>query len=182
MKTGLCPFPGGAELTQGKLILNGSINMHLKAVNRILVIGLSYIGDVLLTTPAVRTLKRAFPRAHLTYMTKAHGRDVLLNNPDIDELLLYDAGILRRVAEQPKYDVVIHYERGGACEPLCFLSGAEYRVGHGQGLKVGHLDLHNVTSDPVLPRDIIDHFLGLTRALGLEDATRETKLFLTPEE
>jgi heptosyltransferase III len=155
--------------------------MRLWAVNRILVIRLRMIGDVLLTTPAVRTLKRAFPRAHLTYITQAHVKDVLLNNPDIDELLLYDAGILRQVAEQPEYDVVINFDGGGKSEAICLASGAKYRVGS-KGVKVGHLDPYNVYSDLVEPRDVIDNFLGLTRALGLEDATRETRLFLTSDE
>ncbi|MFZ0050336.1 MAG: hypothetical protein WAK96_01045, partial [Desulfobaccales bacterium] len=159
--------------------------MHLKAVERILVIWGGALGDVLITTPMVRTLKRAYPRSHLTYIIKARVKDMLVNNPDIDELLLYDGGILSRVARRPKYDLAINLDGRGMTNAICLLSGAKYRVGlpHFQNIRISHLNVYNV-----FPQfsgkvgDIIDHYLGIARALGLKDAIRETTLVLTPEE
>ncbi len=42
------------------------------------------IGDVLMTTPAVRALRKRYPEAHIRYVTL--NPDLLLNNPDIDEI------------------------------------------------------------------------------------------------
>ena len=136
---------------------------------------------MLLTTPAVRTLKMAFPRAHLTYITQAHVKAVLLNNPDIDELLIYDSSILRRVASQLKYDLAINFDGGGKSEAICLVSEAKYRVGY-KHTRVGHLNPYNVYIDEYGAGDIIASFLSYTRALGLKDASRETNLFLTSEE
>ncbi len=52
------------------------------------------IGDVLMTTPFVRALKHKWPKGHITYATDFKYmdgalKDVLLYNPDIDELLQY---------------------------------------------------------------------------------------------
>ena len=163
--------------------------MQLKAVKRILVVGTSAIGDALLATPMVRALKRAYPRSHLTYIIKAHANDVLVNNPDIDELLLYDADILGRLAKRPADDLAINYCEIGIMAPtaahaICLLSGAQYRVGwsHYQDIQIGHLKVYNVYADPDNACDAIDLYLSFTRALGLEDAGRETKLALTSEE
>ena len=155
--------------------------MHLK---RILIAGESAIGDVLLTTPMVRTFKKAYPRAHLTYIIRAHVKDVLVNNPDIDELMPFDADILRRVTMQPAYDLAINFAGDRRTNQICLMSGAKYRGGSSepQDMRIGRINLYNIFPGPYGARDVIDYFLSFARALGLEDATRETKLFFTPEE
>ncbi|MGA2160121.1 MAG: glycosyltransferase family 9 protein [Dehalococcoidia bacterium] len=159
--------------------------MHLTAVKRILVVGTVPIGGALVANPVVRTLKRAYPRSHLTYIIKAHAKDVLVNNPDIDELMLFDADILRRVARQPAYDLAINFESADSkTHAICLLSGAKYRVYiKNQYIQFGHLKAYNVYADADRAGgDAIDFFLSFARALGLKDAGREAKLFLTPEE
>jgi ADP-heptose:LPS heptosyltransferase len=156
--------------------------MNLGQVNRIIVIcRLRTIGDALLATPAVRTLKMAFPRAHLTYVTQEHVKDVLLNNPDIDELLIYDSGTLRRVADQLEYDLAINLGGGRKSANICLVSGAKYRVGP-KHIRVGHPNPYNLYTDDYGAGDIIAHFLSFTKALGLKGASRKTNLFLTSEE
>jgi len=156
--------------------------MKIGQVNRILVIcRLNSIGDMLLTTPAVRTLKMAFPRAHLTYITKDHVKDVLFNNPDIDELLIYDSGTLRRVASQLEYDLAINLFGGTKSGTICLVSGAKYRVGP-KHMRVGHLNAYNAYIDHSGAGDIIAQFLSFTKTLGLKDASRETNLVLTSDE
>ena len=156
--------------------------MKIGEVSRILVISrLHTIGDVLLTTPALRTLKMAFPWAHLTYITKDHLRDVFLNNPDIDELLIYDSNILRRVASQPNYDLAINLYGGYKSGTICLVSGAKYRVGF-KHRKVGHLNPYNVYIDESGAADIIAQYLSFTKTIGIRNVSRETKLFLTSDE
>ncbi len=171
--------------------------MHLQAIKRILVIAHSMIGDVLLATPMVRTLKRAYPGSHLTCIVKGRPKDVLANNPDIDCLMFYDADIIRRVTMQPAYDLAINFEdtgvvplpKLGSTHAICLLSGAQYRVGWSlyHDIRIGQLNVYNVFADrddncEDEEGDAIDFYLRFTRALGLKDAGRETKLVLTPEE
>ena len=56
-------------------------SFDLERVNRILIISLHKIGDVLFTTPAIRALKERFPKAKLTVWVKSRERAVLENNP-----------------------------------------------------------------------------------------------------
>src|SRR3990172_6193157 len=57
---------------------------------RILVIQLRQIGDVLLTTPALRALKKRFPAALISYLAEPLPAKVLEGNPNIDELIIRD--------------------------------------------------------------------------------------------
>lgn len=58
-----------------------------------LLIRLSSIGDVVLTTPVIRSLKRARPEIELHYLTKAAYAPVLEGNPYIDRLHLFSSSL-----------------------------------------------------------------------------------------
>src|SRR5690606_18064857 len=55
-------------------------------VKRILVLRFSSIGDIVLTTPVLRCLKRKYPDAAIHYFTKKNFASLLLPNPYIAEV------------------------------------------------------------------------------------------------
>lgn len=59
-------------------------------IQRILVIDLAFIGDVILATPTLRALKAAFPQARLTMMTVPLTAEVAGMSPAVDEVIVYD--------------------------------------------------------------------------------------------
>src|SRR5690348_2347213 len=60
-------------------------------VKRILCVRLDTLGDVLMTTPAIRALKYSSPRRHITLMTSASGAAVGRLIPEVGDVLVYDA-------------------------------------------------------------------------------------------
>ncbi len=54
---------------------------------RVLVVILRRLGDVLLTTPLIRSLKRAYPQATIDALVFAGTEGVLAGNPDLDEII-----------------------------------------------------------------------------------------------
>ena len=54
---------------------------------RILVITLRRLGDVLLTTPLIRTLKRGLAASSVTALVFRGTEGMLAGNPDVDEVL-----------------------------------------------------------------------------------------------
>ena len=61
-------------------------------VKRVLVVGLSCIGDTLLSTPALYSLRCFLPRAHFTMAANAQVAAMLEGDPLWDEIRLYDRG------------------------------------------------------------------------------------------
>ena len=67
----------------------------IKNTSRILVINTRRIGDVLLATPLIRSLRRALPQAKIDVLVFESTAGVLSANPDIDQILV--------VAERPDW-------------------------------------------------------------------------------
>lgn len=57
---------------------------------RILIIRLSAIGDVLHATSVVHNLRIKYPKAHISWLVSPPADILLKNNPDIDELIIWD--------------------------------------------------------------------------------------------
>ena len=57
---------------------------------KILVINLMHIGDLLLTTPVLRTLRANFPQSHIALLADKKLADLVRLNENLDECLLID--------------------------------------------------------------------------------------------
>lgn len=101
---------------------------------RILVIAARRLGDVLLTTPLVRSLREAWPDAHIDATVLAGNEPAYTANPDIDRILTFpDRGAVwdkvRFFARAlRRYDLAVSTLPGDRASWLAFLS-ARYRVG-----------------------------------------------------
>jgi lipopolysaccharide heptosyltransferase II len=60
-------------------------------VQKVLCIRLDTLGDVLMTTPAIRAIKETLPHSHITLLTSPPGAQSVPFIPEIDDLLIYDA-------------------------------------------------------------------------------------------
>ncbi|MEM6343295.1 MAG: glycosyltransferase family 9 protein [Bacteroidota bacterium] len=57
---------------------------------KVLIIRFSSIGDIVLTSPVIRSLKQAKPEVEIHYLTKPAFKDLLLHNPHISQLHFLD--------------------------------------------------------------------------------------------
>jgi lipopolysaccharide heptosyltransferase II len=58
--------------------------------HKILIIRLSSIGDIILTTPLLRSIRKTYPNASITYITKKQYAGLLADSPYINELIAFD--------------------------------------------------------------------------------------------
>jgi len=80
---------------------------------KILILRLSSIGDILLTTPFIRQVRTAFPKAQIDYVIKTGFSELLSNNPHLDNVydVKPDQGIkgllvLKKFLKKQSYDYV----------------------------------------------------------------------------
>lgn len=93
----------------------------------------AFLGDLILTTPLIESVKSIFPDSHLTVITKPFGRQVLKNNPFVDELIIFDKNknptlwLIKQLYK--KFDIAISPHRSHRASYVLFLSKIPKRVG-----------------------------------------------------
>lgn len=148
----------------------------MEQYNNILVINMMHIGDLLLVTPILRTLRANYPQARITLLTDKSLRDLVEYNKHIDECLLIekhgkDSGMLGTLSYASKlrakhFDLVINLHRNERASALAAFSGAKRIVGYS---KPGF----SFFFDQVLPNkkavehQITSHFEVLQKAVGI---------------
>lgn len=102
---------------------------------RILLIQLRQLGDILLTTPAITALRRAYPDAQIDFLAHSMGRLILRDNPSINELLTYHEQDswgqqynLIRTLRRKRYDLLFDFMFNPRSAFLSWISRAEHRV------------------------------------------------------
>jgi heptosyltransferase-2 len=60
-----------------------------KAGRRVLVRGTNWLGDAVMTTPALLRLREKFPQAHITLLTPEKLRDLWTNHPAVNETIAF---------------------------------------------------------------------------------------------
>ncbi|NKB81464.1 MAG: hypothetical protein GKS05_06205 [Nitrospirales bacterium] len=118
--------------------------MEEKTKDRILVLAIRAIGDVVLVTPLFRHLKTQHPTAYLAVLADGTSAQVLEHNPHIDQILVIDRAASRTwpLAKRLKawgrivsdirdgqFDVVIDLFSGPRSAMLAWLSRAADRYG-----------------------------------------------------
>jgi ADP-heptose:LPS heptosyltransferase len=68
-----------------------TVDKQWSAARRILIVRLDNLGDVLVTTPAIRAVRQALPLARITLLASPVGAQVGRLDPDIDEVMVYEA-------------------------------------------------------------------------------------------
>jgi lipopolysaccharide heptosyltransferase II len=152
-------------------------------IRKILFLRFDRIGDMVLSTAALKALKRAYPEAKITVLASERNYDILKHNPCVDEILIYN-GILWFIREiRPRgYDLVIDpfltYELRQAF--MTYLTGAKYRIGFEESGREIFFNLKG----PVVsaPKQMVDHLLDLVERLGGRKKGYAPEVFLSDME
>ncbi|HYL80047.1 MAG TPA: glycosyltransferase family 9 protein [Candidatus Acidoferrum sp.] len=169
-------------------------------LRRILVVRNDNIGDVLCTTPALRALRRAFPRAKLAVLVPEHCRPVVERNPDVDDILSYTKSkhaprwfglpalwyLARtiRTLRRSRYDLAIVMRRpfSRSSAWLAYASGAPWRLGVGPRVPDRSRFFLNLGREADIATDHeVDGCLGLLAAIGIPAAGRGLTLIPDPD-
>ncbi len=155
---------------------------------RILITRMKFIGDIVLTTPVIRSLRIAFPDAFLAYMGDATAVALLQENPFLNQIIPFDFS-RPTYQEQPRvalllrrlhFDWVIDLFGNPRSALLTYLSGARVRVGLERKGR-GRLYTHRIRDDGK-PKSAVEFHLQFLRALGIAPASHRPELFLSEQE
>ena len=122
----------------------------LRPTDRVLIIRLGAVGDVVRTLPALRMLRASFPGARLSWIVEDLAHALLEGHPDLDEVIRLPRRDLRDAARRPwrlprlaaalardlrgrRFDAVLDFQGSLKSALVARLSGAPRRIGFGFG-------------------------------------------------
>lgn len=157
-------------------------------VKRILLTRMKYIGDVVLTTPIIRALRDAYPKAHIAYLGDAKAVSLLRNNPYLDEIIPFDFtkdGLLYQASMYWKmfrgnYDLTIDLYSNPRSALMTYATRAAVRIG-GDTRGRGRLYTIRVGDDGSLKSAVLHHYQSL-KPLGIVPTHTRTEIFLEQSE
>lgn len=161
---------------------------HPLHLNRILLTRLKFIGDVVLTTPLIRTLRDTYPSAEISYLGERQAVSLLERNPMLDEIIPIDLkdptfsaqlGLYKKLYAR-KFDCVIDLFSNPRSALLSFATRAPMRIGWDRRGR-GRLYTHRIADDGV-PKTAIEFHYQALRALGVTPRSNRTEIFLSGEE
>ena len=155
--------------------------------NNILVINLMHLGDLMLVTPVLRTLRKNFPAAKISLLADKKLADIVNLNRNIDDCIFIDkkgadnnfANFVKFILKlrEKNFDLVINLHRNERASALAAFSGAKKIVGYSK-------PLFSIFFDKVFPNPSIaqlkpkyipgtqhqvkSHFDVLREAVGVE--------------
>ena len=155
---------------------------------KILIRSTNWIGDAVMTTPAVRTIRENFPESEITILVHPWVADVFRYSPRIDRVFLYEKksrhkglkGMLQLAGElrQQQYDCAILLQNAFEAALIAKAAGIPARGGYttdGRTL----LLTHGVGKEPDLVRKHeVNYYQRMVRGLGLKTGPNELELFI----
>jgi len=144
----------------------------------ILIVKLSAIGDVIHALPVAHALKQQYPQARITWVVEKPAYDLLTNNPDIDEIIIFDkpkfkslAGLLTngytfgQELKSRNFDLAIDLQGLFKSAAISYLSGAPKRLVYCNAREQSHLVGQRICGEHEQGH-VVERYLDVARHLG----------------
>ncbi len=142
---------------------------------KILVRGVNWIGDAVMTLPALRALRKAFPVSKLSLLVKPSVAALFESDPFIDEVIVYDESFkgvtgklrLARTLRKKGFSKAILFQNAFDAAFITYLAGIPERIGYDRDsrgkLLTKRIPYHN--NDRKVHH--IDYYLNLLISSGI---------------
>jgi heptosyltransferase-2 len=145
---------------------------------RILLTRTDRIGDVVLSTPAIKAVRNAYPDAHIAFMVRPYAREIVEGNPYLNEVIVYDKyGKHRNIVNTvrfalglrtKKFDLAIMLHPTTRVHLMAYLAGIPERVGYDR--KAAFLLTHRASHlKQEGKKHESEYTLELLRAIGIKE-------------
>ncbi len=168
----------------------GRKRINVSEVESILIRSTNWVGDVVMTLPALEAIRANFPRSKITVLARPWVLHLFKDHPAVDELIVFQKGQgfltnlkeVYRIVElirKRRFDLAILFQNAFEAALLTCLGHVKFRVGYntdGRGLLLTHKVPRNAQ---LLGCHQVEYYLSLLRALGWNAESRDPHLYIS---
>jgi heptosyltransferase-2 len=158
--------------------------------DKILIRGVNWIGDAVLTIPAIQAVRKAFPDAHISLLVKPWVADIFSASRDIDEIILYEdryKGIkgtllLAKILKDKRFKTAVLLQNAFNAALIAWLAGIPERIGYNTDFRKFLLTNTVPLTQDILTRHQVYYYLNIVHAIGAEAEESEPYLSISHDE
>ena len=166
---------------------------------KILIVKLGAVGDVVHTLPALHSLRKSFPHAFIAWAVERKSMDVIIGNPDLDEVIIFERKEFQRVfktdglfvayrffaafaakLKEYNFDLAIDFQTLFRSGIITLSSGAKKRIGFDKWRELNRLFTNYRVK--AVNRHTVDKYLELVAAAGGRGDGSPVKIVYSPED
>ena len=160
-------------------------SLRRRSFDRILIIKPSSLGDIVHALPVLHGLRKRYPHAQIDWLVASSFSSMLENQPDLNELVVFDRQRFRRVGRSPsvtaafarfikelrsrRYDLAIDLQGLFRTGFMAWASGANVRIGLHQVREAAWLFYNHRTAPTEHNTHAVDRYYGVAELLGFDD-------------
>jgi heptosyltransferase-2 len=161
-------------------------------IRKVLIRSVNWIGDAVMTTPAISVIREHFPHAEITILANAMVSQLFLHHPGIDAIITFDrqgkhhgvAGRLRLAAELRKhnFDLAIILPNSFDSALVPWLARIPERIGKCSDGRTLLLNGRFEAAKETAPCHEVEYYLNLMQHFGITGSRTPLHLSVSPEE
>ncbi|MDI6742469.1 MAG: lipopolysaccharide heptosyltransferase II [Smithella sp.] len=153
-------------------------------MNKILIRGTNWIGDAIMTLPAVASIRATYPQAHIALLAKHWVADIYRLFSDLDDVIIYEdkfdtpTGVFRLAKKLKKenFDAAILLQNAIEAAIIALAAGIPLRAGYDSDAR-GFLLTHRVRRTQKIKNvHQTEYYLEMVKSLGCVPVAREMHL------
>ena len=168
-------------------------------MKKILIINPFGIGDVLFTTPLVRTLKDIFPQAGICYLANRRSAAVLADNPNIERVFIYERDEFQQIRNKSfffwvksnlaflkqlkneHFDIVFDFSLNSQYGFFSWYAGIKQRIGYDFKNR-GRFLTKKIRLSGYRDKHIVEYYGDLMMSLNIELKHKDLELYINKDD
>ena len=157
---------------------------------RILIVRPDRIGDVVLSTPIPREIKKFYPDSYIGVLLREYTKDIYVNNPNVDQIIIdLEKKDINSIIQLIKEIRSLKFTQAFMLLPtermnwILFFSGMKHRIGVGHKFYQFVTNTKSVYRRKYIPlRHEADYCMDMARKIGVISDNLDTEIYLNNEE
>lgn len=163
-----------------------------QGVQRILIRGVNWIGDTIITLPTIKGIRDIFPRAHLAVLVNLHLSPLYEGCTYVDEVIPYPQGkgldlilkerVLVKTIREKQFDLAVILPRSFRSALIPYLARIPFRVGYSNFQRKVLLTHRLDENKEVLACHQVNYYYQIARSLGATQSCELPTMMVSKKE